>query len=80
MSHAFYLEKAFGPTYRKEVVDAGVLYLGREDFKECDCLVARGVSGMAIAPILAYLTDKGLAVIRKQLKDNHSESLVESPV
>jgi len=44
-----------------------------------EAFVCTGVSGLLVAPLLAYKMGKNLAIIRKpQDKDNHAETRVES--
>ena len=76
MRHSPYLEKV--------MTDPGTLVLkARETLcpivNTFDAIVCTGVSGMLLAPTLAWVLDKRLAVIRKgDDKQNHATTEVES--
>lgn len=79
--HASYLGKAFSRKELTAVIKRGKDFLKNIEADETtvDCIAVRGVSGVAVGPILAYLCKKGIAIIRKNRQDNHSGNYLESP-
>lgn len=73
--HAPYLSSTFVTKKRTAAIKALVARLRRRGF---DTIACRGLSGMVVAPTVAYLLDKQVLVVRKSVADNHSRSWVES--
>lgn len=63
---------------RKETVTSARKFL-RKRTKEFDAIAFTGMSGAALAPILAYLLDKQLIIVRKDrtAEASHSTATVE---
>jgi len=76
--HAIYLEKVVNVVDRKETVARLVFAItdAVSDGLPVDAIVCTGVSGMLVAPIVSYLTDIPLTVVRKG-NDSHSMYEVE---
>ncbi len=73
MSHAMYLNAPMKNP--RETLDKAIEKLRPEKF---DAIVCTGVSGLLLAPTVAVMMDKRLAVIRKKGDVNHSEFMVET--
>lgn len=70
--HSPYLNDAI--TDAKGIVERTLESCDPDSF---DAICVTGVSGMLIGPILAYLLDKRLAVVRKTRANSHAECEVE---
>lgn len=68
---AYYIKEGFNS---RQVIQAARDHLRGIKF---DTIVATGVSGMIVAPVLAYSLRKNLLVVRKQNDGSHSGSLLE---
>lgn len=77
--HAHYLQRSIEAESRKDSIERGKSFLKTKGIKDCDTIAVRGVSGITIGSVVAYLRKKGLAVVRKDLANNHSGNRVESP-
>lgn len=67
----------FNKRKRKAIVKKVIADLKGVDF---DAIAVQGVSGLIMGPIVAYLMNKNLVVVRKQGEKSHASQLVESPV
>lgn len=72
-----YLENALTPKFLQERIDIALTALRPVKF---DSVAFQGISGALVAPILAYLLQKTITVIRKPGEGNHSGLLVEGNV
>lgn len=73
----YHVYGSFDKTKRREIVARVVQELGPVNF---DALAVRGVSGLILAPIVAYLLDKHVIVVRKPKAEerSHATTTVES--
>ena len=74
---SYHVHGSFDKKKRKEIVARVVKELRDVDF---DALAVRGVSGLILAPIVAYLLDKYVIVVRKPSVNSHASESVESPI
>jgi len=72
--HSGYLYSVIEREYIAQAVPKAVEQLSHYDF---DAIACRGVSGLLIAPILAYLMHKTLIVVRKSTADTHANQMIE---
>lgn len=75
----YHVYGSFDKDKRKTIVAKVIRELRHIDF---DALAVRGVSGLIMAPIVAYLLNKHVIVVRKPKSEEHSHAdmLVESPI
>lgn len=71
---ASWLHNAIMPVRRDRTIEAAAKVLDKHDF---DTIAVSGVSGLLLGPILAYMLDKNLAVVRKEGESTHSCCLIE---
>lgn len=69
-----YLDRYLEPKVLKETVAKGKQLLKNWDF---DTIAVRGNSGLLVGAPLAMAMGKNLAIVRKSIKNCHSENLVE---
>ena len=60
-----YLETALNPVKREDVIARLVAYIKGSGI-EFDAIACRGVSGMAISPIISHILHKSLITVRKE--------------
>lgn len=70
---------SFNKEKRRKIVAKIVKELRNVEF---DALAVRGVSGLIMAPIVAYLLNKHVIVVRKpkDVERSHANEIVESPI
>ena len=75
VTHSSYMRNTF--LNREEVIQQALQ--GMKTAPKCDAIVCTGVSGMVVAPIISYMLDKQLIVVRKpNYRDcSHADLLVE---
>ena len=75
----YHVYGSFDKERRKTIVATVVRELKGVDF---DALAVRGVSGLIMAPIVAYLLNKHVIVVRKEKTEefSHASQRVESPI
>lgn len=76
---SYHVYGSFDKAKRKTIVSRVVKELRDVDF---DAFAVRGVSGLIMAPIVAYLLDKHVIVVRKPKTEeySHASQLVEVPI
>jgi orotate phosphoribosyltransferase len=62
------------PDRREQTIQLAAEVLKDHDF---DTIAVSGVSGLLLGPILAYMLDKNLIVVRKDGDSSHSNYLIE---
>lgn len=75
----YHIYGSFDKEKRRKIAKRVVKELKNVEF---DALAVRGVSGLIMAPIIAYLLNKHVIVVRKPKSEEHSHAnvLVESPI
>lgn len=74
---SYYVQDAFDPAKRTSTIDRVVNDLKLINF---DTILVRGVSGLLVGPVVAYLLNKNIAVVRKDSESSHAGCKVSGVV